>query len=219
MPPGSRDVEADVRHPQTPRWDITSPRSIHRLGVMRAGQGMIVDATERLRHPHVRVHGQRRLSSQRPARAAPRRLPASRPGPARHGVLPPRDGAAIGDHAGHGRERRSHQPQSAGARNCSICATGWASWCGTRRSTNGTARPTASKASHRWSNTARSNPQFRAARPQPSLRRRLVDRQRDLAAAGRDGVTPERVKFMSDFVRKYDSTRPGGHGLLHSRPG
>lgn len=27
---------------------------------------------------------------------------------------------------------------------------------------------------------------------------------------GRDGITPERVKFMSDFVRKYDSTRPVG---------
>ncbi|NLZ04268.1 MAG: DUF4982 domain-containing protein [Phycisphaerae bacterium] len=30
--------------------------------------------------------------------------------------------------------------------------------------------------------------------------------------AGREGVTPERVKFMSDFVRKYDPTRPVGMG-------
>jgi beta-galactosidase len=32
----------------------------------------------------------------------------------------------------------------------------------------------------------------------------------ELGGGGRDGVTPERVKFMSDFVRKYDSTRPVG---------
>ncbi|MCX5643153.1 MAG: DUF4982 domain-containing protein [Phycisphaerae bacterium] len=32
----------------------------------------------------------------------------------------------------------------------------------------------------------------------------------ELNGGGRDGVTPERVKFMSDFVRKYDSTRPVG---------
>lgn len=32
----------------------------------------------------------------------------------------------------------------------------------------------------------------------------------ELGGGGRDGVTPERVKFMSDFVRKYDPTRPVG---------
>lgn len=32
----------------------------------------------------------------------------------------------------------------------------------------------------------------------------------EIGEGGRDGVTPERVKFMSDFVRKYDSTRPVG---------
>ena len=32
----------------------------------------------------------------------------------------------------------------------------------------------------------------------------------EIGAGGRDGVTPERVKFMSDFVRKYDPTRPVG---------
>jgi beta-galactosidase len=32
----------------------------------------------------------------------------------------------------------------------------------------------------------------------------------ELGGGGRDGITPERVKFMSDFVRKYDSTRPVG---------
>lgn len=32
----------------------------------------------------------------------------------------------------------------------------------------------------------------------------------EIGTGGRDGVTPERVKFMSDFVRKYDSTRPVG---------
>jgi beta-galactosidase len=32
----------------------------------------------------------------------------------------------------------------------------------------------------------------------------------ELGGGGRDGVTPERVKFMSDFVRKYDATRPVG---------
>jgi beta-galactosidase len=30
------------------------------------------------------------------------------------------------------------------------------------------------------------------------------------AVGGKDGITPERVKFMSDFVRKYDPTRPVG---------
>jgi beta-galactosidase len=34
----------------------------------------------------------------------------------------------------------------------------------------------------------------------------------ELGGGGRDGVTPERVKFMSDFVRKYDPTRPVGMG-------
>jgi beta-galactosidase len=34
----------------------------------------------------------------------------------------------------------------------------------------------------------------------------------EIGGGGRDGVTPERVKFMSDFVRKYDSTRPVGMG-------
>ncbi len=32
----------------------------------------------------------------------------------------------------------------------------------------------------------------------------------EIGEGGREGVTPERVKFMSDFVRKYDSTRPVG---------
>ena len=32
----------------------------------------------------------------------------------------------------------------------------------------------------------------------------------EIGGGGRDGVTPERVKFMSDFVRKYDPTRPVG---------
>jgi beta-galactosidase len=32
----------------------------------------------------------------------------------------------------------------------------------------------------------------------------------ELGGGGREGVTPERVKFMSDFVRKYDPTRPVG---------
>jgi len=32
----------------------------------------------------------------------------------------------------------------------------------------------------------------------------------ELGGGGRDGVTPERVKFMSDFVRQYDPTRPVG---------
>ncbi len=32
----------------------------------------------------------------------------------------------------------------------------------------------------------------------------------ELGGGGRDGITPERVKFMSDFVRKYDPTRPVG---------
>ncbi len=30
----------------------------------------------------------------------------------------------------------------------------------------------------------------------------------EIGEGGRDGVTPERVKFMSDFFRKYDPTRP-----------
>jgi beta-galactosidase len=34
----------------------------------------------------------------------------------------------------------------------------------------------------------------------------------EINPGGRDGVTPERVKFMSDFVRKYDPTRPVGMG-------
>lgn len=32
----------------------------------------------------------------------------------------------------------------------------------------------------------------------------------EIGEGGRDGITPERVKFMSDFVRKYDLTRPVG---------
>jgi hypothetical protein len=32
----------------------------------------------------------------------------------------------------------------------------------------------------------------------------------EIGEGGREGVTPERVKFMSDFVRKYDPTRPVG---------
>jgi len=32
----------------------------------------------------------------------------------------------------------------------------------------------------------------------------------ELGGGGRDGVTPQRVKFMSEFVRKYDPTRPVG---------
>ncbi len=32
----------------------------------------------------------------------------------------------------------------------------------------------------------------------------------ELGGGGRSGITPERVKFMSDFVRKYDPTRPVG---------
>jgi beta-galactosidase len=32
----------------------------------------------------------------------------------------------------------------------------------------------------------------------------------EIGEGGRDGVTPERVKFMADFFRKYDSTRPVG---------
>jgi beta-galactosidase len=32
----------------------------------------------------------------------------------------------------------------------------------------------------------------------------------ELGGGGREGITPERVKFMSDFVRKYDPTRPVG---------
>ncbi len=34
----------------------------------------------------------------------------------------------------------------------------------------------------------------------------------EIGGGGRSGVTPERVKFMSDFVRKYDPTRPVGMG-------
>ena len=34
----------------------------------------------------------------------------------------------------------------------------------------------------------------------------------EIGGGGRNGVTPERVKFMSDFVRKYDPTRPVGMG-------
>ncbi|MCU0918258.1 MAG: DUF4982 domain-containing protein [Planctomycetes bacterium] len=34
----------------------------------------------------------------------------------------------------------------------------------------------------------------------------------ELGGGGREGITPERVKFMSDFVRKYDPTRPVGMG-------
>ncbi len=34
----------------------------------------------------------------------------------------------------------------------------------------------------------------------------------EIGGGGRDGITPERVKFMSDFVRKYDPTRPVGMG-------
>jgi beta-galactosidase len=34
----------------------------------------------------------------------------------------------------------------------------------------------------------------------------------ELGGGGRDGVTPQRVKFMSDFVRQYDPTRPVGMG-------
>ncbi len=34
----------------------------------------------------------------------------------------------------------------------------------------------------------------------------------EIGGGGRDGVTPERVRFMSDFVRKYDPTRPVGMG-------
>jgi len=32
----------------------------------------------------------------------------------------------------------------------------------------------------------------------------------ELGGGGRDGITPERVKFMSGFVRRYDPTRPVG---------
>jgi beta-galactosidase len=32
----------------------------------------------------------------------------------------------------------------------------------------------------------------------------------EIGEGGREGVTPERVKFMSEFVRKYDPTRPVG---------
>ena len=32
----------------------------------------------------------------------------------------------------------------------------------------------------------------------------------EIGEGGRDGVTPERVRFMSEFVRKYDPTRPVG---------
>lgn len=34
----------------------------------------------------------------------------------------------------------------------------------------------------------------------------------EIGGGGRSGVTPERVQFMSDFVRKYDPTRPVGMG-------
>jgi len=34
----------------------------------------------------------------------------------------------------------------------------------------------------------------------------------EIGGGGRSGVTPERVKFMSDVVRKYDPTRPVGMG-------
>jgi len=34
----------------------------------------------------------------------------------------------------------------------------------------------------------------------------------EIGGGGRDGLTPERVKFMSDVVRKYDPTRPVGIG-------
>ncbi len=34
----------------------------------------------------------------------------------------------------------------------------------------------------------------------------------EIGAGGREGVTPERVKFMSEFVRQYDATRPVGMG-------
>jgi len=34
----------------------------------------------------------------------------------------------------------------------------------------------------------------------------------EIGGGGRDGVTPERVKFMSDMVRRYDPTRPVGMG-------
>jgi beta-galactosidase len=32
----------------------------------------------------------------------------------------------------------------------------------------------------------------------------------EIGAGGQNGITPERTKFMSDFVRKYDTTRPVG---------
>ena len=66
-----------------------------------------------IRHPHVRVHGRRRIPSQRPPRPAARRLPALRSRPAGHGLQPARDGARAADHAGHGRQCDPHQPQPA----------------------------------------------------------------------------------------------------------
>ena len=95
-------------------------------------------------------------------------------------------------------------------RNCLICATGWDSSCGT-------------SAFDKWDATAdRINGQPPLEQYGEKQIRNLVMRDRnhpcvvvwsignEIGEGGRDGVTPERVKFMSEFVRKYDPTRPVG---------
>ena len=178
--------------------------------------GKVVDTeTTSVRHPHVRVHGQRRLPSQRPARAALRRLPAPRPGPARRGLLPPRDGAAAGDHAGHGRQRDPHQPQPAGAGAARPVRPD-----GIRRVGRGLrqvgrhGRPRQERAAA-GAVRREADSQLRPARPQPSLGRRLVDRQRDRRR--RPGRRHARAGEVHERFRpQVRPDAPGRHGAATS---
>ena len=84
-------VSTVLQIPRPHRWSIADPVSLHGRDISCKVNGRVVDIDRvAARHPHDRVHRRRRLPPQRHARAAPGRLPAPRPGPARRGGLRPR---------------------------------------------------------------------------------------------------------------------------------
>ena len=126
---------------------------------------------------HERLGGER-VPPERTARAVQGRGPPFGPRPARHGVRQVRDAPPAADHEGHGRERAAHEPQLSCARGARPLRRDGHPRVGRGVRQVGRHGGAASRPEPGGVRGAQP-PAVRAARPQPSVRRHLVDVERD----------------------------------------
>ena len=155
-------------------WDVTNPKLYETTICGKKYKYGII------RHPHRQVHRERRLHPERTPRAAEGRQPALRPRAARNGLRQGRDAPPARNHEGHGRKRAQDVAQRARAGGSRPL----------RRDGNPRVervlRQVGRDCGHRGGRHARgirlAQPQgVRSPRQEPSVRRLLVDRKRDLA--------------------------------------